>query len=726
MEALKWTGRKHLPVIRQTESAECGLACLAMVACWHGLQTDLPTLRERFSISTQGMTLQRMMECASGIHLSSRAVRLEPDDLKSLTLPCILHWNMNHFVVLQQVRGNRLVIHDPDRGKLTLSLQEAGKHFTGIALEITPAADFSPRDERKKIRLRQLTGKTPGLLPAMLRIIVFALALEILTLGSPLLNQMVIDEVLVAADRSLLTIIIIALLLLSLTQLLLSLARQWASITLSVNFNMQWTARVFHHLIRLPLNWFDARSKGSISARFGAVDTIQQALTTQILEGILDVLLVVTSLGMMLLYSPEMTLIAVVVSVIYALLRALWYPSLRQSAEDTWDANARESGHFLETLNGILSLRINGVIAQREAAWLNLNVTRRNTQLRQSRLTMCYDIAHTLTASLVSAIILWKGAGEVLNGTFTVGMLVAYLSYQGRFSSSISSLTDKFFSWRMLDIYNERLADIVLSPAEGHQHHDISADNCMQDINAGVQGIVSDETSPPLSLEHIVFSHKGASAQVISDISLILNPGEVVAITGKSGCGKSTLVKLILGIHTPDDGVIRTFGIPHTHPDYFQVRQRIGTVLQDDHLFRGSVADNIIFFSEDRCQERMMQCARLALIDSDIMSMPMGYQTLIGETGGGLSGGQKQRILLARALYKKPGFLLLDEATSHLDVESEIIISQTLRQTGIPVLLIAHRPETLASADRILIMDKGTISQEIAGNHLSLTNENER
>lgn len=714
MDALKWTGRKHLPVIRQTESAECGLACLAMVACWHGLQTDLPSLRERFSISTQGMTLQRLIECASGVRLSSRAVRLEPDDLKSLTLPCILHWNMNHFVVLHQIRGNRLVIHDPDRGKLIISLQEAAKHFTGIALEITPAGDFSPRDERKKIELCQLTGKTPGLFPAMLRIIIFALALEILTLGSPLLNQMVIDEVLVAADQSLLTIIIIALLLLSLTQLLLSLARQWASITLSVNFNMQWTARVFHHLIRLPLTWFDARSKGSISARFDAVDTLQQALTTQVLEGILDVLLVVTSLSMMLLYSPEMTLIAVLVSVIYALLRALWYPSLRQSAEDTWDAGTRESSHFLETLNGILSLRINGVIAQREAAWLNLNVTRRNTQLRQSRLIMCYDIAHTLTGSVVSVIILWKGAGEVLNGTFTVGMLVAYLSYQGRFSSSISSLTDKFFSWRMLDIYNERLADIVMTPAEGHQQQGEPVDNDIQ-VTPMVQRIISSETSSPLSLDHIVFSHKGSRAQVISDISMTLHPGEVVAITGRSGCGKSTLVKLILGIHTPDNGVIRTFGIPHTHPDYFQVRQRIGTVLQDDHLFRGSVADNIIFFSEERNQERMMQCARLALIDSEIMAMPMGYQTLIGETGGGLSGGQKQRILLARALYKQPGFLLLDEATSHLDVESEIIISQTLRQLGIPVLLIAHRPQTIASADRVLYLAEGSLSEHISG-----------
>lgn len=710
MGSLNWTGRRRLPLIRQTESAECGLACLAMMANWHGLQTDLLTLRERFSISTQGMTLQRLIECAAGIRLSSRAVRLEPEDLKSLSLPCILHWNMNHFVVLHKVRGSRLVIHDPDKGKVTLSLTEVGKHFTGVALELMPASDFTVRDERKKIRLRQLTGKTPGLLAAMSRIIVFALALEILTLGSPLLNQLVIDEVLVAADRSLLSVIIIALLLLSLTQMLLSLACQWASITLSVNFNMQWTARVFHHLVRLPLAWFDARSKGSINARFEAVDMIQQALTTQVLEGILDVLLAVTALCMMLLYSPEMTLIAVLAAIIYGVMRALWYPSLRQSAEDAWDAGARESGHFLETLNGILSLRINGVTAYREAAWLNLNVTRRNTQLRQSRLLMCYDIVHTLTGSVVSAVVLWKGAGEVLNGTFTVGMLVAYLSYQMRFSSSISSLTDKFFAWRMLDVYNERLADIVLAPTEGHQQQPDKEDNNTSVIPFEFRGTTAEDTCPPLSMEHIVFSHKGGNKPILRGVSMTLYPGEVVAITGKSGCGKSTLVKLILGIHIPDEGTIRTFGIPQMHPDYFQVRRRIGTVLQDDHLFRGSIADNIIFFSEDRNQERMIQCARLALIDIDVMAMPMGYQTLLGETGGGLSGGQKQRILLARALYKKPGFLLLDEATSHLDVESEIQISQTLRQLGLPVLLIAHRPETIASADRVLYLADGYLT----------------
>lgn len=698
IESIQWTGRKHLPIIRQTESAECGLACLTMIAYWYGLRTDLSSLRERFIINSQGMTLQRLIECASSMKLSSRAVRLEPEDLKSLTLPCIIHWNMNHFVVLNNVKGNKFTIHDPDKGILKINIKEVSKHFTGIALELTPTHEFEQKDERIKIKLQKLTGKITGLLSSMLKIVIFAIALEILSLGSPLINQIVIDDILVASDKNLLTIIMISLILLSLTQMLLSLARQWATIKMSVNFNMQWTAKVFHHLIRLPLTWFDSRSIGSINARFNSIDDIQEALTTQVLEGILDIILVITSLVMMIIYSPSMTAIAIISAIIYGLIRAIWYPSFRQASEASWDAGAKESSHFIETINGILSLRINGVIAHRESAWLNLNVIRRNTHLHQERLHMWYDITHSLIGSMVSALILWKGASEVLNGNFTVGMLVAYLSYQDRFSSSISNLTDHFFSWKMVDIYKERLSDILLTKNEEQFEHKSNAKNIKTNDNTAI-----------LSVKNLNFNHKGSNYNLIKNISLNLNKGEILAITGKSGCGKSTLIKIILGIFQPTSGLILTLGVPHTHKDYVQVRKHIGTVLQDDQLFSGSIAENIIFFNEEINHEWMIECAKLALIDNDIMNMSMGYQTLVSENGSGLSGGQKQRIILARALYKKPLFLLLDESTSHLDVDSEIIISQSLRDLKIPVLLIAHRTETLASADRILLMENGEL-----------------
>lgn len=699
-----------MPVIRQTESAECGLACLAMVGSWHGFHSDMSTLRARFSAG-KGMTLHNMIDCATELKLSCRALQLEPEEYSALKLPCILHWDLNHFVVLKQVRNDEIVIHDPDKGRVVMSVLRSGKHFTGVALELIPSPNFEARDERKKIKLRQLTGQTPGLISALVKILIFSVALQMFSLGVPLLNQMVIDNVLVTADRSLLLIIIIAISLIAFTQMLLSLAQKWACVFMSENFNMQWASNIYHHLMRLPLGWFDSRSRGSICARFDAVDTIQEAITEQLLEGILDVIVVITSLVVMLLYSPELTMIAIISAAIYGFLRAIWYPVLKRTTEELWDAETRESAHFMETLSGIMSLRVNGVTARREAMWLNLNVSRRNASIRHEYQLMFYEVGLALMNSLASAAVLWKGSSAVIDGTFTIGMLVAYISFQGRFSTSICGLTDKFFEWRMLDVYNERLSDIVMTPREGENENNSFGNDITMPMSESSSHYEAVESGWPLVLNNVTFSYRGSRQTVLDSLSLIIAPGEVLAVTGKSGCGKTTLVKLILGIHFPDEGTIYAFGIPHTHPGYTQIRQRIGTVLQDDHLFSGSIEDNIIFFSDTRDHKWMSHCARLAMIDQDINAMPMGYQTLTGEGGSNLSGGQKQRILLARALYKKPGLLLLDEATSHLDVESEILISQALRQLDIPVLLIAHRPQTIASADRVLLMDRGCLKE---------------
>ncbi|EJM0809798.1 peptidase domain-containing ABC transporter [Escherichia albertii] len=707
MSPINFITRKHLPIIRQTESAECGLACLAMISNWYGLKTDLSTLRNRFVISTKGITLKHLIEFASVINLTSRAVRLEIEDLKSLKLPCILHWNMNHFVVLNRIHHNKIIIHDPDKGKLTLSFSEIERYFTGVAIELTPTEEFTQLDERKKIHLRQLTGKTPGLFTALIHLFIFALGLEIIALSGPLINQIIIDEVIVSSDENLLTIIIISLLFLAATQLIISLVKEWATIKLSVNFNIQWTTNVFHHLMRLPLTWFDARSQGGINARFNAIDHIQEALTLQVIGCMLDLILIITSLSMMLLYNNLMCFISIIAALIYGTLRFIWHPKIRQSTEEAWDAESNESSYFLETLSGIMSLRINGVIAQRESTWLNLNISRRNTQLKKSKLIMNFRIANTVSNSLVSTIILWKGATEVLDGSFTVGMLVAYLSFQTRFSTSTSNLIDTLFSWRILDVYNERLADIVLTDKE----ENINKSNSAKSVYVNNNLYMPNKIKHPLIIDNITFSHKGERVEVIKGASLSLNQNEVLAITGKSGCGKSTLVKLILGIVHQNEGVIQTLGVTNDQMNYIDIRKKIGTVLQDDILFKGSIADNIIFYHEEINYERMIQCSQKTLINDDIMAMPMGYQTLIGENGNGLSGGQKQRILLARALYKKPALLILDEATSHLDIESEILISQTLRQEGVPILLIAHRPETIASADRVLLMENGNFIQ---------------
>ncbi|MDA5543822.1 peptidase domain-containing ABC transporter [Yersinia rochesterensis] len=705
---IHWGWRKPFPLIRQTESAECGLACLAMIAGWYGFQVDLSSLRLQFSISPLGMTLSQLIDKAEQLNLKGRAVRLEIEDIGQLALPCILHWDMNHFVVLKRVKGKKLELHDPAKGHLIMTLQDVSRHFTGVALELSPTHTFEIKDIRRKISLTTLLGKTNGLKAALARILCFALALEVLALTGPLINQLVIDEVLVAHDASLLTLIVIAMLLMLVTQMLLSLAKQWATMTMAVNFNMQWTANVFSHLLRLPMAWFETRNLGDISAKFDSVDTIQDTLTTSLLDALLDIILVVGTLSMMLLYSTKLTLIALGATLIYGLLRVSWFSTLRRAAEDSWSASTQESSHFLESLHGILSLRVNGRLAHRESAWRNLNVIRRNADLRESKLMMVYDILQTVIESLTGVAVLWFGATAVLSGQFSVGMLVAYMSFQSRFSVSMTGLIDKAFSYRMLDIYNERLADIVLTAREGVTAPTEAENQSTIPAVSPLAPLSPEE--PVLLFDDVTFQYGEFEHEILSHVSLNIMPGEIVALTGASGSGKTTVAKLILGLYQPTAGEIRTLGIAHYQAEYRQIRPRIGVVLQEDQLFRGTIADNISFFAPHCDWERIYACAGSAQIRKDIEILPMGYQTLIGEMGGTLSGGQKQRLLLARALYKTPELLILDEATSHLDVENERLVSQNLRQLNLPILLLAHRTETIASADRVLELALGRLT----------------
>ncbi|MEC6823501.1 peptidase domain-containing ABC transporter [Photobacterium piscicola] len=696
---LDWEWGDKLSLVRQTESAECGVACLAMIADWHGHKISLRHLRSKFGITQHGMSFTRLIECAELLKLSGRAVRLDLDELHQLSTPCILHWNLNHFVVLKSVKENKVVIHDPANGVVNLTLADVNKHFTGIALELTPTHEFKKIDEKEKIRLFEIIGKTIGLKSSLIKIFGFALVLEVLSLLLPMLNQIVIDEVLVGYDKNLLVLIILAILLITATQTLIGLAKEWATITLSVNFNMQWTANVFHHLFRLPIDWFEKRDIGSISAKFSAVNVIQHTLTTSLIQALLDVVLVVGTLTVMFLYSPLLSMIAIIAAGIYVILRFAWFGTFKRAEENTWEANTKEESYFIETVRGVLSLRVNGILPWRESAWKNLNINRRNAQLYELKLVMIYNTINITIISLVSAAVLWFGANLVLSGQFTIGMLVAFLSYQGRFSESISSLIDKYFEYKMLSVYNERLADIVLNQKEVNNDYIIASTQYKPDGN----------NISLIDFCEVSFSYGINEPLLLNNASFNVKHGEIVALIGSSGCGKSTISKLLLGIYKPTKGCIRFFG--NSNLSIKEIRGRIGAVLQDDQLFSGSIIENITFFGSELDEEWLVECAQKAGVHDDIEQLNMGYHTLIGEMGASLSGGQKQRILIARALYKKPELLILDEATSSLDIYTESLVCQTFRDIGIPIIMIAHRPETIASADRVFLLHDGLIKE---------------
>ncbi|HEX7383007.1 MAG TPA: peptidase domain-containing ABC transporter [Burkholderiaceae bacterium] len=687
----------RLPLVLQTEAAECGLACLAMVAAHHGLRTDLPTLRQRFALSLKGSTLADLVRMAGALQLNGRALRLEPDQLAQLQLPCVLHWDLNHFVVLREVGAGGVVIHDPALGVRRLALGEAARHFTGVALELLPAADFAPRSERRRLRLRQLVGRVAGLRRALARIVVLALALEFFVLLAPFFLQWVVDGVLVSADRDLLATLGVGFALLVLLQAATAAIRSWAVLVLSCTLNLQWLGNVFAHLLRLPVDWFEKRHQGDVLSRFGAVRRIQETLTTSFVEALLDGLMVVATLAMMALYSPLLSAIALGAVALYGLLRWAFFAPLREATAEAIVHDAKTASHFLESLRGVQAIKLFARQHDRRSRYLNLVVDAMNADIATRRLGIAFATGQRLLVGIERVAVIWVGALLVLDSHgFTVGMLFAFIAYQEQFAQRVTALIDKAVELKMLGLQGERLADIVLAAPEADASPRSGA--------------------PPaarIELRGLAFRYADGEARVIDGLDLTVEPGESVAIVGPSGCGKTTLLKLMLGIHRPEAGEIAIGGVPLARLGLEAWRSMIGTVMQDDMLFAGSIADNIVFFDSAPDLERARECARVAAVHEEIEALPMGYDTLIGDMGASLSGGQKQRILLARALYKRPQVLFLDEATSALDIERERQVNQAIRQLALTRIVVAHRPETIASASRVVVLAGGRVAQDL-------------
>lgn len=683
-----------MSAIIQSESAECGLAALAMVARAHGLHVGLAELRMRFPLSLKGARLSDLIGIAQRLGLSARPLRLEPAALARLRLPCILHWNLDHFVVLAKVGKSKATILDPITGERQLGYEEISRHFTGVALELVPAPEFTPRKAAPAVTLRQLTGPVRGLWPALAQILALSAALQLFVMLAPLFMQWVVDQVLVSADRSLLTVLGLGFGLALLLQTGAGLLRGWSVIHLSSRLGLQWTGNIFAHLLKLPLDFFQKRHLGDISSRMDSVQTIQRTLTTSTIEAMIDGPMAMLMLVLMFVLSWKLALVTLLTVAAYLGIRLLSYRPMRDASEQQLLAGARQQSHLFESLRGMQSLKVAGEESRRRAAYENLMVETVNHDVRLGRMGLGFSGASELVFGIERIAVIWIGATLALQNAFSVGMLIAYLAYKDQFALRMGTLIDKWIEFRMLRLHGERLADIVLTPP----------------------GEQDTRPEPPpadtrIEARNLSFRYADGEPWVLKDCCFTIEPGESVAITGASGCGKTTLVKLLLGLLPPSEGSILVGGRDLHRIGARNVRAIAGAVMQDDQLFAGSIADNISFFDPDCDPARIEAAARLAAVHDEITAMPMGYQSLIGDMGSALSGGQKQRVILARALYRDPKLLFLDEATSHLDVANEQLVNAAVKQLAVTKVIVAHRPETIASADRILMMDEGRIVQ---------------
>ena len=690
---------RNIPTILQTEATECGLACIAMIADYYGYESDLITLRRRFSISQKGSNLSQLIKISNQLKLVTRPLKLELEDLDQLKTPCILHWDFNHFVVLESIKGQKVTILDPAFGKRVLSFDEVSQHFTGVALELWPNTDFEKKQEKNQIELKSLIGHVRGLWKSLGQILILALALEIFSLISPFFMQWVIDHVIVSADRDLLTVLAIGFAILMCLQQLISVFRSWIMMYMSTHLNVQWRANVFNHLINVPVSYFERRSLGDVVSRFGSIDSIQRTLTSTFLEAILDGLMTVFTLILMFIYSPKLAWIAIATMSLYALIRWLWYAPLKRATEAEIIHAAKQSSHFMETVRGAKTIKLFQRQDLRRSMWLGLLVNQVNASLTTQKLSLGFRLANGFLFGLENILIIWLGATLVLDGNFTVGVMMAFIAYKNQFDGRVAGLIDKFIEVKMLQIDIERLSDIVLTEPEK-----LYAETEINDISNAENAI---------EVSNLQFKYSENDPLILKNVSFKIPVNQSVAIIGPTGCGKTTLLHVLLGVFHQTEGEIKVMGQNLDTLGLNFVRDQIGTVLQDDILFAGSIAENICFFDSTPNLEWMNECAEIAAIHQDILKMPMGYQTLVGDIGNMLSGGQKQRIILARALYKKPKILFMDEATSHLDIQKEHEVNEKLKQLKITKILIAHRPETIASAERVIALQDGVIVQDV-------------
>jgi ATP-binding cassette subfamily B protein RaxB len=681
---LNFGGDRRLPMIHQAESAECGLACLAMVASFHGYETDLAHLRQRISISGHGTTLKSLMEMASRLHLSARALRLDSDAVGSLQLPCVLHWDLNHFVVLKSLSARKAIIHDPDFGVRALTKDEFDKHFTGVALELTPTSEFEPADTRQRVGLGHFWSRARGLKRSLVQILSLSLLLQVFAIVSPYYMQTVVDDVILRNDGNLLLVLALGFGLLLLIETGTQALRQWVMLYLSSNLNMQMATNLFHHLIRLPMSYFSTRHMGDVVSRFGSLQNVRELLTTSLVAAVVDGLMAIITLAVMFFYSVQLTLLVLVMVAIYAAFRLVLYRPQKALTEQQIIAQAKHDSHFMESVRAIQTIKLFQRETDRQGQWQNRLADTINQGIRISRWSIGNETISRLLFGLENLLIIYFAATAVMGNLFSVGMLYAFILYNGRFVSAMDTLIAKWIELKMLGIHLDRLSDVVFTEKE------------VQDETPGLSSALP--LSGKIEVRNLGFRYGESEKPAFQNVSFTIEPGETVAITGPSGCGKSTLLKCLMGLLQPTEGEILIDGRPLMKMSEY--RRQIAGVMQDDQLLAGTISENIACFEPTVDYERVAQCAQLACVHEEISRMPMQYNTLVGDMGNGLSGGQKQRIVLARALYRAPRILFMDEATSHLDVANELLVSSHIKRLAITRVLVAHRPETVESAGR--------------------------
>lgn len=703
LQDINLSGRRKLPVVLAAEAVECGLACLTMVGRYHGHDIDLNGLRQRFALSMSGASLRSLMGIADQLGLTTRALRVELDALARIKTPAILHWDLNHFVVLAKVERRGLLIHDPGLGKRRLSFDEASKHMTGVVLELAPARGFAPVTEKQPTKLSHLWSKLVGIWPSLFQILGISIALQVAIFAAPFYLQLAVDEAILRADRDLMTVLALGFGGLLLVRVGLNALRGYALQVLNALFSLQMKGNLVRHLLRLRCEYFEKRHVGDILSRLSSSSAVQAALTRGLVATAIDGVMAIIAGTILFFYSPMLAGVVIAALLLSLAVTFAFYPALRRRMEEQIVSSAKENSHMIESVRASTTLKLMGREVERESAWRNLFADVINNGFSLGKLQIVSGALQGTIVGLQMVLVVYLAAGMIIAGEgFSIGMLFAFMSFRQTLTDRTLALIDQAIQFRLLSLHLDRLGDVIQSPT------DVETDAVIPDIDIRGQ----------IRLDNVGFRYGAADGLVLDDVSLTIEPGEFLAITGPSGGGKTTLLKLLLGLHAPTHGRIELDGRA-ARPELWRTwRAAAGVVAQDDQLLSGTIADNIAFFDPDLDMQRVHAAAEAAALHADITRMPMQYLSLVGDMGSTLSGGQRQRVLLARALYRQPRILILDEGTANLDPATELAIADVVAQLPVTRIVVAHRPALIERADRSVYVANGEVVNQGFGTHV--------
>jgi ATP-binding cassette subfamily B protein len=695
--------RRRVPVRLQMSVAECGAACLAMILSYHGRQTRIAECREQMDVGRDGLSALAIAQAARANGLQVRAFSTTAPQLQQVPLPAIVHWNFNHFVVLERCTPRQVEIVDPAAGRRRLTPAEFEAGFTGLVLTFTPTDHFALRAATGGFNWRafflKLFRQMPGLFA---QILVASFLLQLFGLVGPLFTKLLVDSILPGRLTNLMGVLGVGVMFLILGQVATSYLRAILLQSLQVRLDAQIMRGFFEHLLTLPFRFFEQRSNGDLLQRLSSNSIIRESLTSQTLSLVLDTTLILSYLAALLLREPGFGLCVIGTALLQVALLATSARRLHRLNERSLTAQAESQGYTIGVLNRIAMIKASGAERQILDQWSNLFYKELNVTLQQNRITALVDTGLTALRSVAPLVLLWYGALKVLDGSMSMGTMLALNALAVATLAPLASLVANGQRLQLIAAYLERLGDVWETQPEQQR----------------AQVRPAPRLTGRIALEHVSFRYDANSPAVLHDISVTIQPGQKVALVGRTGSGKSSLLKLLLGLYPVTTGTIRYDGIPLQELAYPTLRSQCGVVLQEHFLLNGSIRENIALNAPDADLNTIVRAAQLAAVHSDIMQMGLNYETVLTDGGTGLSGGQCQRIALARALVHQPAILLLDEATSHLDVLTERQIETNLDQLSCTRIVIAHRLSTIRNADLILVLDQGTIVEQ--GTHAEL------